>query len=183
MSARDAKTLFPDGVDRRRFLAGSATVSAAMLVSGGALIHPGEAWGLEVKSLKPETMRTLVKVARDIYPHDQLPDRFYVIALKGYDQKAADNPAMKALIENGVELIDGLANARHGAPYAAIGWEEPRVAILKEIEAGPFFTMVRSGLVVGLYNQRELWPIFGYQGESASEGGYIHRGFNDLAWL
>jgi len=25
--------------------------------------------------------------------------------------------------------------------------------------------------------------MFGYEGESASKGGYIHRGFDDIAWL
>ncbi|TIP32839.1 MAG: gluconate 2-dehydrogenase subunit 3 family protein, partial [Mesorhizobium sp.] len=29
----------------------------------------------------------------------------------------------------------------------------------------------------------ELWPIFGYEGESYSKGGYITRGFNDIEWL
>lgn len=181
MNPRDAKASPSEKIDRRRFLVGSAT--AAIVVSGSALIHPGESWGLEVASLKPETMRTLVKIARDIYPHDRLPDKYYAIAVKGYDRKAADDPALKAVIEDGVAAIESLAKARHGVAYAEIGWEEPRVAILKAVEAGPFFAMIRSGLVVGLYNQKEIWPLFGYQGESASQGGYINRGFNDLTWL
>ena len=36
---------------------------------------------------------------------------------------------------------------------------------------------------MGLYNQPEVWTILGYEGESASKGGYINRGFNDIAWL
>src|SRR6516165_1963631 len=170
-------------IDRRHFLAGSAAASAAMFVSGTALIHPGEAWGLEAKGLKPETIKTLVKVARDIYPHDRLTDKYYAIAVKGYDQKAAKDPAVKALIEDGIALVDSLAKAQHGVLYADIGWEGPRVAILQEIESGAFFQKVQSGLIVDLYNQKEIWPLFGYEGESASKGGYINRGFNDLAWL
>jgi len=65
----------------------------------------------------------------------------------------------------------------------SIGWEEDRVAVLKAIENGAFFQTVRAGLVTGLYNQKEVWPIFGYQGESFSQGGYIERGFNDIDWL
>ena len=30
---------------------------------------------------------------------------------------------------------------------------------------------------------KEVWPIFGYEGESYSKGGYIERGFNDIEWL
>jgi hypothetical protein len=37
--------------------------------------------------------------------------------------------------------------------------------------------------VVGIYNNPEVWPIFGYEGESAAMGGYINRGFDDISWL
>ena len=61
--------------------------------------------------------------------------------------------------------------------------EADRVALLKASEATPFFQKVRGNLVTGLYNNKEVWPIFGYEGESASKGGYINRGFNDIDWL
>ena len=38
-------------------------------------------------------------------------------------------------------------------------------------------------MVVSLYNQPEVWEKFGYEGESASKGGYIKRGFDDIQWL
>ena len=57
------------------------------------------------------------------------------------------------------------------------------MALLHQIESGGFFQAVRAGLVVGLYNQKEVWPIFGYEGESFSKGGYMDRGFDDIAWL
>jgi hypothetical protein len=28
-----------------------------------------------------------------------------------------------------------------------------------------------------------MWKVLGYEGESASKGGYINRGFNDIDWL
>jgi hypothetical protein len=169
------------GLDRRQFLAG--TTAAAIIVSSGSLIHPTEAWGLEVKNLKPQTMLTLVKVARDTYPHDRLPDRFYAIAVKDYDAQAGANPATKTMIEDGVAKLDALAMQKHGMPYAALPWEEQRVALLREIQGAPFFQTVRGNLIIGLYNQKEVWPLFGYEGESASKGGYVDRGFNDIAWL
>ncbi len=57
------------------------------------------------------------------------------------------------------------------------------MALLHGIEATPFFNKVRSGLVVSLYNQPEIWHRFGYEGSSAEYGGYIARGFNDIDWL
>ena len=169
----------PQDPGRRSFLASSA----ALAVSGAALIHGGEAWGLEVKNLKPETMQTLIRMARDVYPHDRLPDRFYAVAVKGYDDKAGSDPATKKLIEDGVASLNAAARKKHGVPYAQVGWEAQRVALLKEAQKSKFFQTIRGNLVVGLYNQKEVWPLFGYEGDSASKGGYINRGFNDITWL
>jgi hypothetical protein len=169
------------GLSRRDFV--RAASAAAFVLSGRAVINPTEAWGLETKAIAPATMQTLIQVARDIYPHDRLPDRFYAIAVKDYDTKAATDPQLKALIENGIAGLNQAAKKAHGKAYIELGWEEDRVPLLRQIENTPFFKKVRSGLVTGLYNQKEIWPIFGYEGSSADKGGYIDRGFNDLNWL
>jgi len=170
------------GLDRRGFLRGTTAI-AAMAVSGSALIHTTEAWGIETKTLKPETMRTLIKMARDIYPHDRVADRFYAVACKTYDDKAAADAKLRSLIEDGVASLDKAANKRFHRPYAALGWEDERITVLRDVEKGAFFARLRGDLVVSLYNQKDLWPLFGYEGESASKGGYVNRGFNDINWL
>jgi hypothetical protein len=168
-------------LDRRGFLAGTA--ATGLLVTASAVIHTGEAWGLEPKALQPSTVATLVKMARDIYPHDRVGDRFYAVAIKSLDEKLRKDAAMGILIEGGIKALDAAARKAHKVPYASVGWEEQRVKLLQSIEKTPFFQSVRGGLVVSLYNQKELWPLFGYEGESASKGGYIARGFNDITWL
>ena len=72
------------------------------------------------------------------------------------------------------------ASERHKVPYAEVGWESDRVALLQRIEQSDFFQKIRGDLVVSLYNQKELWPKFGYEGSSAEHGGYIKRGFADI---
>ncbi len=166
--------------ERRQFLKGSAAM--ALTISGGALLHSHEAWGLEVKNLKPATMRTLVQMARDIYPHDRIADRFYAIAVKGFDDDAATD-ANRKLVEDGIATLNAAARKAQKADYTGVGWESDRHAILKTIEKTPLFQKLRGKLVVSLYNQKEVWPLFGYEGESASKGGYINRGFNDITWL
>ena len=170
------------GLSRRGFLQRSASgfAAAIAITSTGALLNASEAWALDVKGLKPETMKTLILVARDIYPHDKVADRFYAIAMKGYDEKAAGNPEMKGQIEAFVAALDGAAGE---GGYVGRPWEADRVALLKNQSADPMFETIRSGLIVSLYNQEEVWPIFGYEGESFSKGGYIHRGFDDITWL
>ena len=125
-------------------------------------------------------MKTLILIARDIYPHDKVADQYYAVAMKAYDEKATANPQAKAEIEAFVAALDGAAGA---GGYVGVGWEADRVALLRNQSADPMFETIRSGLVVSLYNKQEVWPIFGYEGESFSKGGYIHRGFDDIDWL
>ncbi len=173
-------------VSRRGFLKGSgaATVGlVALSVGTGWIASADGAWALGVTNLKPDTMATLVQMARDIYPHDQLANKFYAAAVASYDQKAGTDAAVKSLVEDGIAGLDKLADAKHKVPYAKVGWEADRVALLKEIESGKFFQTVRGGLVTGLYNNPEIWAKFGYEGASADKGGYIARGFDDINWL
>jgi len=168
------------GLSRRELLKRGGVGAALLVISGSAVISPQHAWGLETTALKPETMATLIQMARDIYPHDQVPDKYYAIAVKSHDELVGKDAAHKELIEKGIADLDQKAGA---GGYAGLGWEEERVKLLQGIEDTPFFQAIRGGLVVGLYNQKEIWPIFGYEGESYSKGGYIARGFDDIEWL
>jgi hypothetical protein len=166
------------GLTRRQLLSRGAAAGVLVVAGAGFIAAPNAAWAVEVSVITPAQMATLLQMARDIYPHDQVPDQFYAVAVKGYDSEA-----QKALVEAGIAEVDAAAVALGHKDYVSIGWEEDRVKVLQSIETTAFFQTVRSGLVTGLYNQKEVWPIFGYQGESFSQGGYIERGFNDIDWL
>jgi hypothetical protein len=166
------------GLTRRALLSHAVATVATVTVGANFICAPDAAWALEVTALKPETMATLILMARDIYPHDRLADQYYAAAVKGYDTAEE-----AAAVEAGIAALDAAAAGAGYAAYAAVPWEADRVAILRGQEASPFFQKVRGGLVTGLYNQKEVWPLFGYEGESYSKGGYINRGFDDIAWL
>lgn len=166
------------GLTRRQLLSRATAAGASFVVGSGFLAAPNGAWAMETSALKPETMATLVQMARDIYPHDQVADEFYVLAVKGYDTAEAAES-----IEAGIAALNAAAQGKGHASYLATGWERDRVDILRGMENSAFFQQIRGGLVTGLYNQKAVWPIFGYEGESFSQGGYIDRGFNDINWL
>jgi hypothetical protein len=168
---------------RRIFLQGAAAAAPVVAVAASAGLTVGDAWADDATALAPSTLKTLVKVARDIYPHDFLVDGYYITAIKPWDGKAAKDPAVKSLLEDGVRRLDQDARDRHNAAYAQVPWEADRVVLLQGIEQTDFFKKLRSDLVVSLYNQEELWQKFGYEGSSAEHGGYIKRGFNDIDWL
>jgi hypothetical protein len=169
--------------NRRIFLQGAATALPVVAVAASAGIGIEDAWAADATALAPPTLKTLVKVARDIYPHDFLVDSYYITAIKPWDTKAAKDPAIKVLLEDGVRRLDQDAQDRHKVAYVQVPWEADRIVLLQGIEQTDFFKKVRSDLVVSLYNQEELWPKFGYEGSSAEHGGYIKRGFNDIDWL
>jgi hypothetical protein len=148
------------------------------VVGAGFIAAPDGAWAAETTAITPESFATLVQMARDIYPHDRLGDEYYVVAVKGYDTAEAA-PA----IEAGIAALDAAAQGKGFPSYLGTGWERDRVDLLREMEDSAFFQQIRGGLVTGLYNQKAVWPLFGYEGESYSQGGYIERGFNDINWL
>ena len=88
---------------------GRAVAAGALAVTGGGFIAaPNAAWALEVTVITPEQMATLLQMARDIYPHDQVADQFYAVAVKGYD--AEDK---KDMVAAGIAELDAAAKA-HG---------------------------------------------------------------------
>ena len=172
------KTASPKGLTRRQLLSRATAAGASFVVGAGFVAAPNAAWAMETVALKPETFATLVQMARDIYPHDHVADEYYVIAVKGYDTAEAAEA-----IEAGVAALNAAAQGRGHADYLSAGWERDRVDLLRAMEDSPFFQQIRGGLVTGLYNQKAVWPLFGYEGESFSQGGYLDRGFNDINWL
>lgn len=163
---------------RRGLLARTVAAAGSFALGTGWVASRDAAWALEVTHLQPETMATLIQMARDIYPHDHVGDDFYARAVKAYDSAETVDT-----VEAGIAGLNAAASHAGHASYLAIGWERDRVDILRGMEADPFFQQIRGGLVTGLYNQKEIWPLFGYEGESYSKGGYLNRGFDDIAWV
>jgi len=166
------------GLTRRELLSRTMAAGASFAVGSSFVAANDAAWATEMNALKPDSFATLVQMARDIYPHDQVADEYYVIAVKGYD-----TPQEVDAAEAGIEMLNGAARGKGFGRYLDVGWERDRVDILRGIEDSAFFQKIRGGLVTGLYNQKEVWPLFGYEGESYSMGGYIDRGFDDITWL
>lgn len=175
-------------VSRRGFLArGAATVAAVAATSGKVLAEAQEVRIAGPGELKPEEVRTLVILTRDLFPHDRLDDSFYERAVKPLQDEAAKDGSTRNILAFGIAWLNGNANDAHRRRYAELE-ESERVAVVTRLtqdHSAPagFFDKVYSTTIVSLYNQPELWPKFGYEGPSSAKGGYLHRGFNDLNWL
>lgn len=170
------------GMNRRQFLqAGSVAVAgtAAAVGTGTLLVDPSGAWAMTLSALNEHAALTLVRMTRDLYPHDRLSDMHYAKVVEGLDSQAAGDEAMAALLKDGVAQLD---SAVGGVKWLELS-DGYRLATLKQMESTPFFQTVRGACVTGIYNNPAAWRILGYEGPSAEFGGYIERGFDDLAWL
>ena len=121
-------------------------------------------------------MATLTAVARTMYPHDALPDDVYARVGERLAEVAREDPGAARTIEDGVAALDG------ARPFTGLPADE-QVRTLKRIEGSEFFELVRSTAVVEVYSDQRTWRLVGYEGPSFDQGGYLHRGFNDLDWL
>lgn len=172
-------------VSRRAFLKGSgmAAAGATALSAGSLMLSARDALAAEFTHLGAGVGKTLLVMARDIFPHDKISDRYYLLAIEPYDVQAAKDPALAKLIGDGIAQLDALAQARFMKPYAAVDSEHERVSLLYDIEHGPFFQKIKGDMVTGFYNNKAVWPLFGEEGSSWEKGGYAKRGFDDIDWL
>jgi hypothetical protein len=171
-------------VDRRGFIRGGGLAAIGVTVVPATLtLAPAEVYAQSFATLGAASGATLIKMARDIFPHDKLPDKYYADAVTPYDGQAAKDAALKKLLDEGIADLDAKAQKRYGKPYAQVPTEPERVALLKEIEPGDFFQKIKGGLVTGLYDNKAVWPLLGYEGSSWEKGGYVNRGINDINWI
>lgn len=172
------KIISSKGISRRELLKKSVAVSAGLAIGAGFVTSSTAVWAMETTHVDSREMATLIQMARDIYPHNHVSDEFYARAVKGYDSEEH-----RAKVAAGIAALDAAAQGRGFNDYLSVPWEIDRVAILRGVEQSSFFQTIRGNLITGLYNQKEVWPLFGYEGESYSKGGYINRGFNDINWI
>ncbi|MFB0875670.1 MULTISPECIES: hypothetical protein [unclassified Sphingobium] len=165
--------------DRRTLIVGSAT---AVFMASAAAVLPGRVLAQSMPMGFADSA-PLIRMARDLFPHDRFADDQYQRAIATIAEQLAADASKNQLLRAGAALLDDAARRKYGRPYLAIEHEQDRALVLKTIESSDFFKTLRSGLVTSLYNQQTLWSRFGYEGSSAEKGGYIRRGFDDIDWL
>jgi hypothetical protein len=164
---------------RRDFLKASAlmVVGTAAAASGVVGIANADQGAAKLTLLQPRQGETLLKMARRIFPHKKLDDGPYWNVVRDIDAAAKSDASVGKLIAEGIEALD-----TSGHRFVDLA-EKEQTAALKKIEATPFFQKVRSIELQTLYSDPSVWTFLGYQGPAYKFGGYVRRGFDDLAWL
>ena len=162
---------------RRTFLK-SASVAVAAAAGSAVIVAPNGAWALALSKLDAATGKTLIRMTRDLYPHDQFDDADYAKVVEALDQSATKDDTLAKLLTDGVAVLD---KANGGSYLKAT--DARRLATLVGMQTDPFFQKVRGTVVTTLYNDPKVWEKLGYEGSSAEQGGYLSRGFDDIDWL
>ena len=165
-------------ITRRKFLKSSvltATAAVALVASGAGL--NGRAWALATDNLSAHEAATLLAACRRFYPHDGLGDMYYAACVESLDGKAAD-AGVAGTLKDGVAALD----AQFGMAFVDLS-DGNQLEAIQAMDGTPFFGAVRGDIVVSLYNNPLAWRHFGYEGPSFDDGGYLERGFDDIAWL
>ena len=92
------------GLTRRALLSRAVAAGALAVVGPGFIAATDAAWAVEVTAISEHQMATLLQMARDIYPHDRVGDRFYAVAIKSYDMTE-----QKEMVAEGIAALDEAA--------------------------------------------------------------------------
>ncbi len=161
---------------RRAFLATTSAAGAiAVAVGGNLVLGRNAAWAMSTTALTGDEAAMLVRMARAAYPHAKLNDAIYGKVIHGLDEQAAKDEGLLKTLQSGAAKLTE-------QKFDTLDPDAQETA-LRAMQDSPEFQAVRGACVVGIYNNPEVWPIFGYEGESAAMGGYINRGFDDISWL
>ena len=161
---------------RREFLkAGALVVVGTAAAASGVVAFA--ATETKLATFQEHQGETLLKMTRRIFPHKQLDDAPYWNVVRDIDSAAKADAAVAKLIAEGLEKLDA-----DGHRFIELA-EKEQTAALKKIETTAFFQKIKSIELQSLHSDPLLWKALGYQGPAYKYGGYIKRGFDDLAWL
>ena len=164
-------------INRRSLLASTALLA----IASATVVGPVGAWA--VAGFTADQRLALIRMSRDIYPHDGfLSDEPYIKVVDGVLAEAKTNPATRKLVMGGLDDLAAHANEIYGKDYVAISDAFKREGLLRSIEHTDFFQRFRGELLMGIYNNKSLWPKFGYDGSSWENGGFMDS-FDKIDWL
>jgi hypothetical protein len=164
---------------RRTFIkaAGATGVTVYVLWSSPAWVGPRIALAAELSTLDSAQAEEMLAMTRQLFPHDKLGDEYYWVVVESIDKEMAGSPDLATEIRGGLAQLSQAA----GGDFTAVDADK-QVEAMKKLEGTAFFSDMLNKTQFYFYNNKTVWPKFGYEGSSWEKGGYINRGFNDVKW-
>ena len=179
-STRPSERLAMPALSRRQLLGTTASVALA----AGVLTTAFGRKALAAAGFSDDQKISLLRMARDIYPHEKLLDNApYQAVIDGVLAEAGKDEKVAKLVTDGLADLDKRANDVFKSNYVGVKDSQRREGLLRQVELTDFFQKIRGGLLFGLYNNKALYPKFGYDGSSWEKGGFVNNGFDKIDWL
>ena len=140
----------------RRLLLGSVSALTIVSVLG---VKPGHAH-MKVGSTQSDR-KLIASMVRAMFPHDRFPDGPYLRTADAIIAKANGSTA------SALTLRAGLADLKSKS-FENLG-KSAATKYLKDIEGSSFFSLVHGTTVTGLYTDKEVFRILGYEEASLTK--------------
>jgi hypothetical protein len=164
---------------RRKFLLAAITTSTAMSCGFNlSVIRSGVAWAEASPDMSPESIKSLMLMARSLFPHAGLADNVYAEIVDGMLSASADDPALDSVLGQAVSALDAASDK----DFFELT-EQSQLQVMNSLSESEFFEAIVNQVRLRLYSHSKLWAVIGYPGSSVEYGGYLERGFNDIDWL
>ena len=164
---------------RRRFLLAAITTSTVMSCGFNlGVIRSGVAWAEASPDMSSESIKSLIHMARSLFPHADLADDVYTEIVDGMLAASADDPTLDSVLG---QAVNALAAASDKDFFDLT--EETQLQVMNSLSESKFFQAIVNQVRLRLYSHPKLWAVIGYPGSSVEYGGYLERGFNDIDWL
>ena len=168
-------------VTRRTFIkAAGAGVSVYILWSGPGMsswFGPRMALAANLTALNAAQAKEMLAMTRQLFPHDKLGDEYYWVVVESIDKEMAGSTQLAVEVREGLVQLNQAA----GGDFTSVEATQ-QIEAMKKLEHTAFFSDMLNKTQFYFYNNKAVWPKFGYEGSSWEKGGYIHRGFNDVKW-
>lgn len=131
-------------ITRREFLL--VNISAAVYAALPAVFRPG---------LDDGERRTLLAVARTVFPHKHVDDSVYMRAIAQVEQRCQRHVSLGEVMKRGLASLEWTC----GDSFATAS-EPTRVAALKAMQQSRFFEAAYREILEALYGPPEMWSLF-----------------------
>jgi len=142
------------------------------------MTYPAKYPTLNETTLTPEARAILKRIIKTAFPHPDFPDEAYERMTSRIVTEADASTWFRVVLTQGLIAL----GAQSEEPFLELS-DERALAVLRRVADLEFFGFIRRTTVLNLYDDPQVWEVLGYEGPSFDQGGYLHRGFDDLDWL
>ncbi|MFQ5661057.1 MAG: hypothetical protein ACE5GZ_11570 [Gammaproteobacteria bacterium] len=162
---------------RRLFMARSLALSLGGFTAFS--LFPYLSTAADSEEVRQQAAKTLTALAYRLFPHESLPHAVYQQVAGAVLLGMQQSSSRYALVTGGLSRLD--VHAENTTWLATDS--HTQIDILQQMQTTPFFKFLQNTAIEVIYRDPSVWQLLGYGGSAIEQGGYLHRGFDDIDWL